>query len=518
MVLAAASLLLLGTAGPGGAIDAAWPTYHLDPLRSGNDTAGPALNPASPAWTTGALDGQIYAEPVVAAGRVVVATENGSLYALEAASGHILWRTHLADPVPDIRTIAGCGNIVPLGITGTPAIDQASGTVFAVAETPGGPAGVQHLLFGVDLFSGAVKMQRNADPPGMDSPPAQQERGALVVANGFVYVPFGGLDGDCGSYHGIVVASTEDGSGALLSWQTGGRAGGSWATAGPSVDADGRVYLATGNGFSTTTYDFTDSVLRLSPTLQLEGFFQSPTWASDNSSDADLGSTGPELVGNGLAFQAGKSGEGFLFRTAPDATSKLALAFRGPACAAFGGDSWAPPFLYVPCTGGVKALRVDLNAPSFSQAWQTPTGANGPPILAGGLVWSVDTASGTLHGLDPATGGDVQRFSVGPVNHFTTPAAALGLVIVGAGTHVAAFAGPSGPPPPLFTQGYWTVARDGGVFSFGAAPFFGLSFFGIGADPGEALASPAAACAAAESWSQFSFAHSARWFNSPLEK
>ena len=464
--------LMSGTAAPAGAVTA-WPTYHLDGKRSGNDTSGPALNPASPAWTTGALDGQIYAEPVVTAGRVIVATENGTLYALEAATGHLVWQRHLADPVPDITRIAGCGNVVPLGITGTPAIDQATGTVFAVAETPGGPAGVQHVLFAVDLVSGAVKWQRNADPPGMDSPPHQQERGALVIGNGFVYVPFGGLFGDCGSYHGIVVGSAEDGSGPLLSWQTGGSAGGSWAPAGPSVDDDGRVYLATGNGFSTTTYDFTDSVLRLAPNLQLEGFFQSPTWANDNATDSDLGSTGPELLGNGIAFQAGKSGAGYLFRTAPDAARKLPLAFSGTACAAFGGDAWAPPFLYVPCTTGVKALRVDLNAPSFSQAWQTPTKADGPPIVAGGLVWSVDTGAGVLHGLDPGTGNDVVHFGLGPVNHFTTPAAALGLVLVGAGTHVAAFQGPGGPPPPLATQGYWTVARDGGVFSFGTAPFFG---------------------------------------------
>ncbi|HMC41776.1 MAG TPA: hypothetical protein VKI20_02100, partial [Acidimicrobiales bacterium] len=192
-----------------------------------------------------------------------------------------------------------------------------------------------------------------------------------------------------------------------------------------------------------------------------------------NATDSDLGSTGPELLGNGIAFQAGKSGAGYLFRTAPDAARKLPLAFSGTACAAFGGDAWAPPFLYVPCTTGVKALRVDLNAPSFSQAWQTPTKADGPPIVAGGLVWSVDTGAGVLHGLDPGTGNDVVHFGLGPVNHFTTPAAALGLVLVGAGTHVAAFQGPGGPPPPLATQGYWTVARDGGVFSFGTAPFFG---------------------------------------------
>ena len=36
-----------------------------------------------------------------------------------------------------------------------------------------------------------------------------------------------------------------------------------------------------------------------------------------------------------------------------------------------------------------------------------------------------------------------------------------------------AFAGPGGPPPPSVTQGYWTAASDGGVFTFGTASFLG---------------------------------------------
>src|SRR2546422_8834014 len=121
LVVAAATLALIASAAPGAALDGAWPTYHLDGRRSGNDTTGPSLNPATPAWTAGPLDGSIYAEPVVAGGRVVVATENGSLYALEGANGHILWRTNLGTTEAVLTYIAGVGNNVPHGITGIPA-------------------------------------------------------------------------------------------------------------------------------------------------------------------------------------------------------------------------------------------------------------------------------------------------------------------------------------------------------------------------------------------------------------
>src|SRR2546421_6404792 len=49
------------------------------------------------------------------------------------------------------------------------------------------------------------------------------------------------------------------------------RAWGAWAPPGPVVDSEGRLYVAVGNGAATSgDWDRSDSVLRLSPTLQLE--------------------------------------------------------------------------------------------------------------------------------------------------------------------------------------------------------------------------------------------------------
>ncbi len=93
------------------------------------------------------------------------------------------------------------GDIGPLGITGTPVYDPASGLVFAVAETTGGT----HLLAGVSLATGALKVRREVEPP-RGTPIATQQRPALTLYEGRVYIAFGGLDGDCADYIGGVVS------------------------------------------------------------------------------------------------------------------------------------------------------------------------------------------------------------------------------------------------------------------------------------------------------------------------
>ncbi len=180
-------------------------------------------------------------------------------------TGQIEWQTNVGEPAP--RSALPCGNIDPLGITGTPVYDPATGLVFAVAEVRG-PA---HILVGIDARTGEVRVHRSADPEGME-PLAHQQRAALTLSNGLVYIAYGGLFGDCGNYHGWVVGSRTDGSGPLLAYQVPTeREGGIWARAGPSVDAGaGRLYVSTGNGSETSDgWDHSDSILRLSPTLKL---------------------------------------------------------------------------------------------------------------------------------------------------------------------------------------------------------------------------------------------------------
>ena len=232
----------LSAAAPSGPA-ADWPTYHGQPARTGVATAGPPLGRAHRLWTAG-VDGAVYAEPLVVGGKVIVATENNSVYAFDVASGHQAWRAHLGTPVPGGEL--PCGNIDPSGITGTPVVDRAAGVIYAVTFQR-----FEHRLVALDLATGGVRWQRRIDPPGAD-PRTHQQRAALALSRGRVYVSYGGLYGDCGYYHGWVLGAPASGpSGRVLSYRVPtGREGGIWAASGPAVDGAGNLYVATGNGSS----------------------------------------------------------------------------------------------------------------------------------------------------------------------------------------------------------------------------------------------------------------------------
>ncbi len=412
-----------------------WPVYHRDPLRTGYDPAFVAPRaPLAVAWSA-PLDGAVYAEPLVVAGNVIAATENDTVYALDPLDGAVRWRRHLGTPVP--LSALPCGNIDPLGITGTPAYDPGSGSLFVVAEV----SGPRHVLFALDPRQGSLRWSRGVDLPG-DDPRTHQQRAALAVANGYVYIGFGGLAGDCGDYRGEVVGVPTSGQGATLAYRVPtSREGGIWAPGGPVIDGAGHLYVAVGNGSSTTTYDGSDAVVELSPTLQLLSRFAPTTWAQDNAVDADLGSMSPLLVPGGWVFIAGKSGMGYTLRQGALGGIGGQVAAR-PVCAGFGGAAQVGMTVFVPCSGGLRAVRIGT-AGSIQPLWRTGSGAAGPPVVGGGAVWSLNLEAGDLVELEVGTGAAMARVAVGAVPHFASPTLWSGRVFVGTMRGVVAVTGSS---------------------------------------------------------------------------
>jgi hypothetical protein len=100
--------------------------------------------------------------------------------------------------------------------------------------------------------------------------------------------------------------------------------------------------------------------------------------------------------------------------------------FSAPVCASFGSDAYGDGILFVACSSGIKALGINTAAPSFSTLWTGPGDANGPPIIAGGLVWVAATGSSKLYGLDRATGAVKVNVTTPAMEHFTTPSASDG--------------------------------------------------------------------------------------------
>lgn len=400
-----------------------WTTYHNDNARTGYIPTMPDPKSLAQVWSK-QLDGAVYAEPLVVNGHVIVATEGDSLYSLDAGTGKMLWHTNVGKPVP--LSQLPCGNIDPLGITGTPVYDQNTQLVFAVAEV----TGFSHILVGIDVNTGKVRVRQTVDAPGMDAR-AHQQRAALALANGMVYIAYGGLNGDCSDYIGRVVALHTNGQGPLLVYTVPtSREGGIWAPPGPVVDANGNIYVAVGNGAATGgNWDHSDSVLKLSPTLKLEDGFAPQQWAQDNASDADLGSMSPVLLPGGLIYADGKSGQAYLLRANRLGGVGGQIA-ETSVCRAFGGSAVQGSTIIVPCVDGIRQVQISP-ATQISVGWHAPGQVTGSPVIGGHTVYSLDPGSGTLYALNIADGSVVTTLSVGAASRFATPTLFNGMILVG---------------------------------------------------------------------------------------
>ena len=414
-----------------------WPTYHGDGARAGATSAGPdGARPPRRAWEAH-VDGAVYAAPVAAAGLVVVATEHNAVVALDAATGATRWSRVLGQAVAGASL--PCGNISPSGITGTPVIDTAVGVVHVAAFL----APAHHELVTLDLTTGRELSRLAIDPPGVD-PRAEQQRGALAMANGRVYVPFGGLFGDCGAYKGAVVSalvSVLDGARAsagaegsaaraaggraeaaqLGVWETTARREAAvWAPPGPTVAPDGSLYVATGNAghASGESFDGGDAVVHLAPDLRQVDIFAPADWRQQAADDADLGSGGPVLLGRQV-LQGGKTGDVYLLDAGHLGGVGGQLGTTRPCAGIYGGSAVSAETVYLPCRDGVTAVRVGRPG-TLTVAWRGPSFTAGGPVLVGGAVWVPDLDSGDAVALDPRTGAERSRAHVGRFAHFAT--------------------------------------------------------------------------------------------------
>lgn len=377
------------------------------------------------------VDGDVYASPLIVAGHVLVATENNTVYSLDLVTGAVVWKAHLGSPV-DAATLR-CGDITPVtGITGTPAVDVGAGRLYVVAFL----GGYHHVLFTLSLLDGTVIAQRAIDPSGSD-PAVQQERGALALGSGYVYVPFGGLFGDCGHYHGYLEA-VPIGGGPVLSYQVpSAREAGIWSAAGETVAASGSVYVVTGNGESRSTFDYSNSVVKLSPDLHVQSFFAPANWSSLNASDTDLGSVGATLIPSmGVVVAIGKQGVAYVLKADQLGAVGGQVASQ-PACSgAWGGTAWLGSTVFVPCGDGLVALSV--TATSVTVKWKAAHPVLGSPIVAAGVLWAIEPDSATLYALDPSSGAVLYSTTLDSARHFNTLSATAGFVVAPAGTHVVA--------------------------------------------------------------------------------
>jgi hypothetical protein len=349
-------------------------TYAYDTNRTGSNPQESLLAPkAVNPFFFGQLfsvpaDGQVYAQPlylhslVMPDGRkhnvVYVATEHDSIYAFDAdTAGAPLWHVSFIDPANGVTTVSSAdvntGDINPeIGITGTPVIDPTSGTIYLVAKTKEITLGVTTFvqrLHALDVHTGAEKPNspvviQGAVPGTGDgndgngnvpfSPLLNNQRPALLLLNGTVYIAWAS-HGDNGPYHGWVMGYNATTLAQTSIWNTTPNAvtygyplaaGGIWmAGCGPAADAEGNIFVSTGNGtfdvnpMSQYSPAYGDSIVKLSTTkgLSVADYFTPFDQQNLDDTDADLGSGGVVLVPGTVQFnghthllvQSGKEGK-----------------------------------------------------------------------------------------------------------------------------------------------------------------------------------------------------------------
>src|SRR5438552_16699653 len=173
----------------------------------------------------GTISGNVYAQPLYIEGGpngpiIIAVTESNNIYALDAVAGTVIWQRNVGPPV---TSGLPCGNINPLGITGTPVVDLASRSLFFDTMIVG--ATKKHFINSLNVDTGAtnagwpVDVNATATYHGITfTSLVQNERAALGLVNGIVYVPYSGHAGDCGSYRGWVVGARMNNPASVTAW------------------------------------------------------------------------------------------------------------------------------------------------------------------------------------------------------------------------------------------------------------------------------------------------------------
>ena len=471
-------------------------TFQGNNARNGIQTRERVLTPSNVnsssfgvAWSM-TLDGGIWTQPLYmnaltvngAPHNVVFeTTSNDSVYAIDADSGSLLWQRSFLSP--GVTAVAGSSilsSMNPVGIVGTPVIDPDSSTMYVVAMTAENNNTVFiHRLHAIDLTTGQDLPNSPAtfSAPGFDDT-KQMQRAALLLANSRVYVAFGGI-ADRPPYQGFLFAFDTDTLGLSgvfaddpVSSSEGG--GGIWMSGmGPSVDEEGNIYLTTGNGFADGVSNFGQSVIKLSPDLEVRDYFTPFDHVAQSVVDGDLGSGGALLVpdqpgpfrheiitcGKLMSIYVlnrdqlgglGTSSDNIIQRV--DNQIGQTGNFRDSGHACFSTPAvWHQNVYFIPNRDVMKMFTLDPNTGllsstpasqgTFTYAWPGAYPAISSNDDSNGIVWTYEFATGTLRATDASdVSKELYVGSVFPSTKWSVPTIVNGHVYVEAQNKIFAFA------------------------------------------------------------------------------
>ena len=491
------------------------PTWHYDLGRTGLYAKETSLTPTNVTAAkfgksnTLTMDGAVDAQPLFASGMTIggqthnvlyVATENDTMYALDATSGTSLWQTSVLRTGETAADNRGCSELSStVGITSTPVIDRYFGTdgaIYFVAKTKDNSGVYHQRLHALDLVTGAelsgspveitATYPANGGVTKTFDPGVAVERAALLLSNGTVYLSWGTpCQQTAGKYSGWVMAYDEGTVAQLsvLDLTPNGSGGAIWMSgAGPSADSDGFVFVSTSKGTFDTTLDangypvnddYGNGFVKIQlsqDVLSVFDYFEPLNGVPGSANYQSQGTGGVMLVPDldiggttlSLAEAAGKDGNIYVlgrvgdFLGEYDGQNDNNLFTMSNALP--NGQSSTPAYfndlLYFGGIGdSVKSINVlDPSGTPVTQAPTTlgPAGAT-PVISANGtsnaIAWALDTTANggpVLHAYDATdlsselynSGTQAARDSVGATAEYSVPVVANGHVYIGTQTGV----------------------------------------------------------------------------------
>ncbi len=447
-------------------------TWHNDRARTGQNPNETILTPGNVNSASfgklfmATLDGLVDAQPLYVAGVsipnqgthnvLIAATENDSVYALDADTGATIWHSSLLATGETPSDDRGCGQVTPqIGITSTPVISlqgpTAGGTIYAAAMSKDSSGSYHQRLHALALTTGKdragspVEIQAKVPGHGPNSsggfltfdPSQYKERSALLLMSGTVYLAWAShcdhppYNGWIMGYNASTLAQT-----TVLNITPNGTEAAIWGSgAGLAADSAGNIIVLAANGTFDTKLnssgfpasgDFGNAFLKLSTTggqLAVADYFTMYNTVSESQSDTDLGSGGALVVPNlkdssgkirHLAVGAGKDGNMYIAdrdnmgKFNPQNNNNLYQELAG----VFGSGVWSTPAyfkgrIYYGAVGDsirayqfnhavLSSTSVSATSTRFTYPGATPSiSANG---TANGIVWAVEnTTPAVLH-------------------------------------------------------------------------------------------------------------------------
>ncbi len=431
-----------------------WPEFGLDPQRSDVGEGATGITSANVAHLhrlTVALPGTVDSSPIYLHGVsvdgavhdvIVVTTTYGRTIALDAGSGKVLWTF----TPPGFGSWAGSAQIT----TASPLADP--DRLYVYAASPNGLIHKLSLADGHEDREGAWPVRITRDPT------REKIAAALNIDGGDVVAATGGYFGDTPPYQGHVVL-IDRASGLLLrvfNTLCANRRelivpstcpasdSAILSRSGPVVEPGGkRILIDTGNGPWNGTTDFGDSVLELTfPALALRQSFTPTNQEQLNSSDTDLGSSAPALLGADRVVLAGKDGiMRVLALSRLDGHSPSSAPARRTLGGALqrlqipgGGELFSAPAVwrrdgrtttFVADENGTAAYV--LRGGRLYRAWETSTPGTSP-VMAGGLLYVYDLSAGGIYVYRPSSPRPLAKLPGAP-GHWNSPIIADGHVI-----------------------------------------------------------------------------------------